>query len=165
MVSDSGEAEQHGQDPATRITGNELNAKDERIWRLWMQGIALTDYRSHGKAVAWLARLAMIDEEFRHRLINDTHSALSELPSDLKLPEGMTVRFLENTQDTLNIVLPPQAGGITYEQPEFHDELESRTSDGFPIFHDNFDIGPGKDPDFRDIVILNVGPETPVKIE
>jgi hypothetical protein len=150
-------------DRGSTVTGHELSAEDERTWRLWVQGVALSDYRSHSKAIAWLARLAMTDAEFRDALINDTENALSELPYDLKLPEGWTYRFLDNTPDTVNVVLPPRAGDPSNRTRAFSEELESRTSEGFPIFHDDFNIGPGKDPDFRDVVILNVAPIEPIE--
>ena len=118
----------------------------------------MCDYRSHGKAVAWLTHRALGDDEFRTRLIEDTPSTLAELPDDLTLPEGITYRFLGNTDDTVNIVLPTSSGWAGYQRAEFAADFESRTSEGFPIFHDNFNIGPGRDPDFRDIIILNVAP-------
>jgi hypothetical protein len=162
MVDDPGGTKPYGERPIEdRVTGDELNPEDERLWRLWVQGVAMSDYRNHSKAISWLARLAMSDAEFRDALINDTGNAVSRLPSDLHLPEGWTYRFVENTPDTVTIVLPPRAQDAANRMPLFRDELESRTADGFPIFHDDINIGPGKDPDFRDIVILNVAPEIP----
>ena len=141
----------HGQGSAKTVTGDELSAGDESIWRLWLQGVAMADPRSHSKAIAWLARLAMTDEAFRTKLINDPKTALKELPSDLSPPEGMTLRFLENTQDTLNVVLPPRAGEAGSQPRKFFELLKSRTlpPDG-AFLSDDFNIGPGRDPDFRD---------------
>lgn len=45
------------------------------------------------------------DDAFRAKLLADAHTALSELGIDV--PEGKTINFVENTSDTMNIILPP----------------------------------------------------------
>src|SRR5690242_2722674 len=98
--NDTSPPDSAAEDTAERLTGNELSAEDERTWRLWVQGVAMSEYRNHSKAIAWLARLAMIDDDFRDELINDTENAMNQRPTGLPLPEGpWTYRFIENTQD------------------------------------------------------------------
>lgn len=51
---------------------------------------------------------AMRSEAFRRKLLDDPQAVLTEF--GLVLPAGMTVRFLENTDDAIHIVIPPYIG-------------------------------------------------------
>jgi hypothetical protein len=130
--------------------------EDRSVLRLWRESLSLLDPRYESKVLLKLVALAMTDEQIRSRLIYDTESFLGELQTerqsnfDLQLPEVTTLRFLENTQDTLNVILPPRAGGMMYSpsgqlgyrSPERREALRSRTSSALPrIFMDDYDVG------------------------
>ena len=51
---------------------------------------------------------AVRSPEFRKRLLEDPAALFSEL--GIMLPEGMVIQFLENTEDTIHIVIPPYVG-------------------------------------------------------
>ena len=52
-----------------------------------------------------LVRLATENPELRERLLNNPDGVLAD--EGIKLPEGMHVRFLENTEGVVHLVLPP----------------------------------------------------------
>jgi len=51
---------------------------------------------------------AVRSEPFRRKLLDDPEAVLSDF--GMVLPSGMTIRFLENTEDTIHIVIPPYIG-------------------------------------------------------
>ncbi len=51
---------------------------------------------------------AVRSPEFRTRLLEQPAAVLSEL--GIVLPEGMVIQFLENTENTIHIVIPPYVG-------------------------------------------------------
>ena len=51
---------------------------------------------------------------FRERLINSPVEALAK--EGFKLPEGFTVKFVEETEDTIFIPIPPYVGKALYEE-------------------------------------------------
>jgi hypothetical protein len=51
---------------------------------------------------------AMRSPAFRARLLEEPEAVLSEF--GIVLPEGMAIRFLENTETTIHIVIPPYVG-------------------------------------------------------
>jgi hypothetical protein len=51
---------------------------------------------------------AMRSTEFRTRLLENPGSVLNEF--GIVLPEGLTIKFLENTETTIHIVIPPYIG-------------------------------------------------------
>jgi hypothetical protein len=110
--------------------------------------------------------LSMANDEVRSRLLTDLDGVLEEAPALAEeLPEGVTLRFVENTTDTLNVVLPPRSGETSRRPAPLRDVLRSRTEvvgasfrDDFDLFSDDFNlsdsglldaIGVG-DPDLRD---------------
>jgi hypothetical protein len=152
--SGAGRPEDQGQRKAKHSAFALLKDDEDRdLLRLWRENLTLQDQRYDSKVLLKLVVLAMTDEQTRSRLINDTEDFLREVRSnvDLDLPEGTSLRFFENTQDTLNVVLPPPAGGmrytrsgqLTYRSPELRDALRSRTSstEGLRWYFDDFDIG------------------------
>lgn len=50
----------------------------------------------------------MHDEMFRRNLLDDPKSAIEE-ETGAKLPEGVEIRVVEETPDTIYLVLPPRA--------------------------------------------------------
>lgn len=51
---------------------------------------------------------AVRSPEFRKRLLDSPEEVLAE--AGIRLPEGMKVHFVENTADTVHIVIPPYVG-------------------------------------------------------
>lgn len=52
---------------------------------------------------------AVKSEEFRRRLLANPQAVLQE--AGFTLPEGVVVHFVENTEDTVHIAIPPYIGG------------------------------------------------------
>jgi hypothetical protein len=52
---------------------------------------------------------AVQSEEFRKKLLADPETVLAE--AGVVLPEGVIVHFVENTDDTVHIAIPPYIGG------------------------------------------------------
>lgn len=52
---------------------------------------------------------AVQSEEFRKRLLASPEAVLAE--AGVALPEGVIVHFVENTEDTVYIAIPPYIGG------------------------------------------------------
>lgn len=144
------------------MASNNLSDEDTRVLRLWRENLVLQDPRYRSKGLLAIAAMAVADEHFRSRLVNDTEALLSELPSTLDLPEGVALKFFDNTQNTLFVVLPPQAGVMDNKPQALRDVLRSRTADALSFGSDDFDFGnltdsgpapghaDGGDPDSRD---------------
>jgi hypothetical protein len=83
-----------------------------------------------GSRAEWERRLvqkSLEDEEFRQRLLDDPKGTLEQLGS--ALPEGLEVRAVEETQDTIYLVLP--SASAVGEGGEISDqELESVAGGG-----------------------------------
>ncbi|MET7436783.1 hypothetical protein ACWERY_10920 [Streptomyces sp. NPDC004082] len=110
--------------------GNAMNKDDELVLRQWCQNLVFQDQRYKNKAIFKLAALAMGNDEIRWRLVNDTESILSEFRSKLDLPEGTTLRFWDNTPDTLHVVLPPRPGEASKRSAPLREALRSETIKG-----------------------------------
>lgn len=124
-----------------REAGEGLGDDDDRIFHLWLESLVLQDPRYNSKAIAVLAREAMVNEQFRSRVVSDPEGCLRELGSKVALPDGTTVRFFDNTEATLNVVLPPIAGGTRRMSTALRDRLRSRTLESAQWFHDDWDAG------------------------
>jgi hypothetical protein len=83
----------------------------------------------------------MTNEEFRSKVLHDPQSSLRELGSKDGLPENVVVKFFDNTDGTLNVVLPPRAGLSTRLSPTLRERLHSRTTTFSAWFHDDWDAG------------------------
>ena len=62
---------------------------------------------------------AWTDSAFKDKLVSDPHAALAE--QGLAVPEGTTVTVVENTEDTVHVVLPvtpAEAGKLSAEELE-----------------------------------------------
>jgi hypothetical protein len=117
--------------------GSDLSEDDRSALRLWRESLTMLDGRYHDKVLLKLVARAMVDNEFRSRLVNDTDAVLGEL--ELKLLDGMDVRFLANTPTTVNVVLPPGAGEMEKRPMALRDALRSRTSgDALAFLEDDF---------------------------
>ena len=51
---------------------------------------------------------AWTDDEYKAKLLDDPHAALADAGIDV--PEGVTVLVMENTADTVHLVVPPAPG-------------------------------------------------------
>ncbi len=126
------------------VIGARLSEDDQNMLRAWYEHLILLDPRYSDKRVRTIAARAMVDDEFRRRLVGDTGSAVEEEPEP---PDRFDVRFLANTRRTLNIVLPPRAGATGNLPTALRDTLRSRTSETAGLFQDDwFD----SDPDTND---------------
>jgi hypothetical protein len=121
------------------VIGSDLSEDDRKVLRLWRESLTLLDGRYHDKVLLKLVARAMVDDEFRSRLVNDTDAVMGELEPGL--PDGMDVRFFANTPTTVNVVLPPRAGEMENRSGALRDALRSRTSgDALGFFEDDWDI-------------------------
>ncbi len=64
---------------------------------------------------------AWTDPAYKAKLLSDPHAALAE--AGVEIPEGVTVRIVENTADTSHIVLPVAPANATELSDE---EMEKR---------------------------------------
>jgi hypothetical protein len=127
--------------PVWHKAGEALGDDDRRLLELWRESLILQDPRYKSKVVLKFAALAMDDDAFRQRLVHDTDGVLREFRSKVDWPVGLKLRFYENTEDTLNVVLPPRAGGMSEQPAALRDALRSRTDTVEGFLNDNFDIG------------------------
>jgi len=74
----------------------------------------------------WLKIIAKswADEEFRQRLLDDPNAVLAEEGCDLPFADDVNIKILENSENTIHLVLPAE--------PEGHEtlEIEERLSAG-----------------------------------
>jgi hypothetical protein len=107
-------------------------------WRITMWEL---DSRYEDKGLFVLAAVAMADPEYRARLIADPQSVMVELGITLELGEYTTVRFVENTADSVTVILPPVVAQEA--RPKSVDEyLASRTIKVKAFFQDDFNFDP-----------------------
>jgi hypothetical protein len=127
-MADEKPGEGYGAKGTGPVAGAGLGEDDERVFRVWFEGLTLQDPRYNTKAIMILAREAMVDDDRRSRILRDPPAYLREVGAAAELPHDMTVRFLTNTPETLNVVLPPLAGSTAGWSPRLREALESRTS-------------------------------------
>ena len=138
------------------LGGDSLNDDDRRVLVTWRENLTLQDPRYGSKGLFALAAYSMANDEVRSRLLNDLGGVLEEAPAlAAELPEDVTLRFFENTSDTLNVVLPPRAGETSRRPARLRDMLRSRTADlvvvgaywqdDFDLFSDGFNLSGLKD--------------------
>lgn len=134
-----------------------LKHDDWRVLHLWRENLALLDRRYENKGLLRLVCLAMVNEHLRARLIRDPEGVLRDeesMTSD-RLPDGVTVKFLDNTDDTLHVVLPPRTEEVFAKSPAMRELLRSRTEEP-TWFEDDWDVGNLNptdmigDPDYKD---------------
>jgi hypothetical protein len=58
--------------------------------------------KAYGKLVA----KAWADDDFKANLLADPMKVFSE--NDIEVPEGIEVKMIENTADTMHFILPPE---------------------------------------------------------
>jgi hypothetical protein len=110
------------------------------LLRMWKESLVMQDTRYRAKALLRLAALSMVSEEYRTRLVNDTQAVLNEMRLLDDLPMGVTLRFHENTAETLHVVLPPRRQELDSRPPRFRELLRSRTSENSFLL-DDVDLG------------------------
>lgn len=119
----------------------EMTSEDEQLLMQWWQSQVAHDERLRDrKVVLKLVGRAMIDPEFRRALVADGERALADLvPEGDALPAGVRLNFLENTPDTVNIVLPQRVEDASEQhRPLLRELLRSRTADESTFFQDDF---------------------------
>lgn len=112
------------------------NEDDTLALRNWFDSLSWQDPRYDNKVLLKLAALATSSDEMRRRLLEDPDNLVREVRShfdqakDAKPDplEGLTLRFWDNTPDTLHIVLPPRIGATSKLPKPLKDALRSRTS-------------------------------------
>jgi hypothetical protein len=144
MAADEGASGQAGDergDGLADLGGDLLNDDDRRLILDWRESLTLQDPRYEDKGVLALAVLAMVNEDVRYRLLNDDlEGVLGDAPAiRAQLPEGVTLKFVENSDDTLNVVLLPRPGEMGRRSIALRDMLRSRTAAG-SLFQDDYDL-------------------------
>ncbi len=75
------------------------------------------DPKDFQKAYGKLVAKAWSDDEFKVELLSDPMKVFKE--NSIEVPEGIEVRMVENTTDTIHFILPPEPSGeLTDEQLE-----------------------------------------------
>ncbi len=105
-----------------------LSPEDERLLTLFRLNGEVVDPRYELKAIRLLVAWALVDPEFRSRLIGDADSILSQLQGYSDLPENLRVRFVENSPGELTVVLPPPSAALDEKSRKIGDLIVSRTS-------------------------------------
>ncbi len=72
------------------------------------------EHEEHRKALGRMVAKAWSDEAFKQRLLSDTHSVLAE--AGVSVPSGITVKVVENKEDTVHLVLPQRPDGELSEE-------------------------------------------------
>jgi hypothetical protein len=130
------------------LGGDLLNDDDRRVIVAWRENLALLDPRYGGKGLLALAALSMANDEIRSRLLtDDLYGVLEKAPAlAAELPRGVTLRFFENTSNSLNVVLPPRTGEMSRRPARLRNLLRSRTEtvaasgDDYDLFKDDFNL-------------------------
>jgi hypothetical protein len=119
-----------------------LNAEDIGGLRRWREALVVqSGHRGEHKGILKLVALAMTNQEFRNRLVNDTDAVIEEFKAKgWTYPENVKLNFYQNSQDTMNIVLPPLAGTLRSFPPAVREVLRSATSSG-GLLRDDYDFG------------------------
>ncbi len=122
----------HGADG---VTAADLTEADQNLLHAWFEQLILLDPRYDDKRVRRIGARAMVDDEFRCRLVDGTGTANDE---ESESPDRIGVRFFANTPTTLSIVLPPKAGASENFPARLRDALVSRTSNSTSLFGDDW---------------------------
>lgn len=115
-----------------------LSDDAQRRLRDWQITLWELDSRYGDKGLLALAAISLADEESRARLITDPQNVIAELGITLELPESTTVRFVENTPNTLTVILPPRAAEEEARPAELDQYLESRPAKVTAFLRDDF---------------------------
>ena len=107
---------------------DKLSTEDKRLLNLLRLMGEVVDRRYELKSIRLLVARALVDPEFRSRLVGDTDEILSELRGHSDLPENLRVRCVENSTHDLTIVLPPPSAALSEKSRTIRDFIVSRTS-------------------------------------
>ncbi|MGF1470880.1 MAG: NHLP leader peptide family RiPP precursor [Rubrobacteraceae bacterium] len=77
-----------------------------------------------------LVQRSLEDEELRQRLLDDPKATV-EQELGVSLPEGVEIQAVEETQDTVYLVLPPKPQSTTEGEELSAQELESVAGGGW----------------------------------
>ncbi|HEY7596611.1 MAG TPA: nitrile hydratase subunit alpha [Actinophytocola sp.] len=118
-----------------------LSADAQRRLQDWRITMWELDPRYEDKGLFVLAAIAMADPEYRARLIADPRSVMAELGITVEVGENTTIRFVENTADSLTVILPPAVAEVA--RPTSVDEyLASRIVKVKAFFQDDANFDP-----------------------
>ncbi|TPG36873.1 nitrile hydratase subunit alpha [Mycolicibacterium hodleri] len=110
--------------------------EDDKALRQWFNSNVLQDSRCNSKLILKLAASAMHSDEFRARLVDHTDEVLAEVGHSS--PGGVGLKFLDNTPQTLHVILPTRPEN---RPPELRELLHSRTSIATFSTVDDWDFG------------------------
>ena len=92
----------------------------------------------HGKQYLALVKSALLDKEFRRRLLAETAAVLKEF--GVEAPEGREIKIVEDTARTVHLVLPPDLEDLDPKTVELLDkQLQSRLA--FIQWKDDANVG------------------------
>lgn len=78
-----------------------------------------------GNKMRELVSRAWTDDSFKARLLSDTMAALKE--NGVSIPEGVTVKAVENTDKVFHLIIPPKPGAA---KAELSDEELNKAAGG-----------------------------------
>ena len=105
-----------------------LSEDDRRLLTLLRVHGETVDPRYEMKGIRLLVGRSLVDPAFRAKALADADAALDELRGHIELPEGVSIRCVENTEDTLTIVLPPLPEKMDEKSRRIRDMIFSRTA-------------------------------------
>ncbi|WP_055625347.1 nitrile hydratase subunit alpha [Streptomyces sp. JHA19] len=117
----------------------ELSEEERQQLRDWRVTLWELDPRYGDKKLLVLAGMSLANEEIRAKLIADPQSVMAEFGIALNLLESTTVRFVENTADTLTVILPARPAELEDRPESLNSYLESRLTKVKAFLRDDFD--------------------------
>ncbi|MFE7332693.1 hypothetical protein ACFU8W_49315 [Streptomyces sp. NPDC057565] len=117
----------------------ELSEEERQQLRDWRVTLWELDPRYGDKKLLVLAAMSLADEDIRAKLIADPQSAMAEFGITLDLLESTTVRFVENTADTLTVILPDGPAELEDRPANLDAYLKSRLTKVEAFLRDDFD--------------------------
>lgn len=104
---------------------DQLSEEDKQLLILVRTMGQVLDPRYEMKGIYVLVGRALVDAAFRSRVLEDADAVLAEVRGYLELPANTHVRCVENTADSLTVVLPPMSRD---RSQTIRDLIVSRTS-------------------------------------
>ena len=83
------------------------------------------------KEYAKVIAKAWVDEEFKKRLLADPATVLKE--NGIEIPEGMTVKMVEQKETEIQIPLPPKPADVSLTVEELGERTQAMFYGGRPL--------------------------------